>query len=203
MKIIGITGTNGAGKGTVVEYLVKNKGFLHFSARDYLTKLLKEEGLEADRENLINKGNELRAKYGPSALADFLYQEAVKTEKDCIIESIRTVGEVELLKSKGSFILLAVDADPQVRYERVVLRGSATDKISFEKFVELEKIEMENEDINKQNVAECIKRADIWLNNDGDLDKLHWEIDKIFDVGGVGKKHGDAVDTNADAGTGR
>lgn len=36
MQIIGITGTLGAGKGTVVDYLVKNKGFNHFSVGDYL-----------------------------------------------------------------------------------------------------------------------------------------------------------------------
>ena len=29
--IIGVTGTNGAGKGTVVKYLVNNKDFKHFT----------------------------------------------------------------------------------------------------------------------------------------------------------------------------
>ena len=37
--IIGITGTLGAGKGTVVDFL-KEKGFRHFSVRDYLIKIL-------------------------------------------------------------------------------------------------------------------------------------------------------------------
>lgn len=41
MLIIGITGTNGAGKGTVVEYLVKEKGFSHYSVSGYLTQILK------------------------------------------------------------------------------------------------------------------------------------------------------------------
>ena len=31
--IIGITGTDGSGKGTVVDYLVEQKGFKHYSAR--------------------------------------------------------------------------------------------------------------------------------------------------------------------------
>ena len=31
MIIIGITGTLGAGKGTIVEYLIKNKNFFHFN----------------------------------------------------------------------------------------------------------------------------------------------------------------------------
>ena len=33
MIIIGITGTLGAGKGTIVDYLVKQKGFVHYSVR--------------------------------------------------------------------------------------------------------------------------------------------------------------------------
>jgi dephospho-CoA kinase len=36
MFIIGITGTIGAGKGTVVEYLVGQKGFDHYSVRSFL-----------------------------------------------------------------------------------------------------------------------------------------------------------------------
>lgn len=180
MEIIGITGTNGAGKGTVVEYLVKNKGFLHFSARAFLMELLEKEGVEINRESLIEKGNELRSKHGPSALADLLYEEAKKTDQNCIIESIRTVGEIESLRSKGNFVLLAVDADPKIRYERVVLRGSQTDKISFEEFVEQEKMEMKNEDINKQNVAECIKRADIVLKNDFSREILEKEIERCL-----------------------
>jgi dephospho-CoA kinase len=31
--IIGITGTDGAGKGAVVDYLVAQKGFTHYSGR--------------------------------------------------------------------------------------------------------------------------------------------------------------------------
>ena len=38
MLIIGITGTLGAGKGTVVEYLVEKKGFDHYSVRAFLLK---------------------------------------------------------------------------------------------------------------------------------------------------------------------
>jgi hypothetical protein len=36
MQIIGITGTLGAGKGTVVDYLIKQKNFRHYSISGYL-----------------------------------------------------------------------------------------------------------------------------------------------------------------------
>jgi len=43
MIIIGITGTLGAGKGTVVEYL-QEKGFRHYSARGFITKEVEKRG---------------------------------------------------------------------------------------------------------------------------------------------------------------
>ena len=38
MIIIGITGTLGAGKGTIVDYLVKERGFVHYSVRAFITE---------------------------------------------------------------------------------------------------------------------------------------------------------------------
>ena len=38
MNIIGITGTIGAGKGTIVDYLVKEKGYVHYSVREFLAE---------------------------------------------------------------------------------------------------------------------------------------------------------------------
>ena len=44
MIIIGITGTLGAGKGTIVDYLVQEKGFKHYSVRNYLIKEIEKGG---------------------------------------------------------------------------------------------------------------------------------------------------------------
>ena len=52
--IIGITGTNGAGKGTVVEVLMEKHGFKHYSARGYLTKILNEQGWECCFSSTVN-----------------------------------------------------------------------------------------------------------------------------------------------------
>lgn len=42
MLVIGITGTLGAGKGTIVDYLVDSKGFAHYSVRAYLIEEIKK-----------------------------------------------------------------------------------------------------------------------------------------------------------------
>lgn len=86
MQIIGITGTLGAGKGTVVDYLVKNKGYTHFSVREYLSELVKKDGSEINRDTLVAKGNELRDKFGADYIARALFEKAKESSKDCIIE---------------------------------------------------------------------------------------------------------------------
>ncbi len=180
MKIIGITGTLGAGKGTIVDYLTKHHGFCHFSVRGYLTKIIKSKGGEVNRDTLVATANELRAQNTPSFIAEELYREAKESGGNCIIESIRTVGEVRALHAKGSFNLFAVDADQKLRYSRIVERASETDKVSFETFVDNENREMNSTDPNKQNLAECMKLADYRFLNNGSFDHLYKELDEVL-----------------------
>lgn len=115
---------------------------------------------------MVLVANDLRAKYGPSYIAEQLYEQAKVSGKNSIIESLRAVGEVEALKQKEHFLFFAIDADPKIRYERVVLRGSETDKISYEEFIANEQREMTNTDPTKQNLSACMKLADHIFTND-------------------------------------
>ena len=180
LKIIGITGTLGAGKGTIVDYLIKKHSFQHFSVRGYLSQLVKAKGQEVNRDTLVATANELRALHSPSFIAEELYREAKASNKDCIIESIRTVGEVTALKAKGNFYLLAIDADQKLRYERIVERASETDKVSFETFVANENREMSSTDANKQNISACVKLADFKFINNGSFEELYEKIDEVL-----------------------
>lgn len=186
--IIGITGTNGAGKGTVVEFL-KTRGFKHYSVRDFLTMELERKGLEVNRENMVNIGNELRSRFGPSYIAEELYRIAERDGGDVVIESIRTLGEVEALRKKENFILFAVDADPEIRYQRIVERGiSTTDKISFEDFLREEEREMSSMDPNKQNLKGCMEAADHLFKNDWTVEELHNRVSSVLGKRGSGEK---------------
>ena len=118
--IIGITGTDGGGKGTVVEYLLGKGGFEHCSARTLWVDEIKRRGLPVDRSNMRIIANDLRRIHGD----DYLIREYARRTnnfaagKDYLIESIRALPEAETLKKLGG-ILVAVDADQHIRYERV------------------------------------------------------------------------------------
>ena len=182
MKIIGITGTIGAGKGTIVDFLVKNYGFKHYSVRDFLILEAQKQNLPLNRDTYVNIANELRSIYSPSYIIDELYKEAAQNGVNAIIESIRTPGEIASLRTKAHFSLWAVDADPKIRYERIVARQSETDQITFETFLSNEQREMTAEDPTKQNLAECIRQADVRLENNDDFEKLYRHIEDILNL---------------------
>src|SRR3989344_52379 len=176
--IIGITGTLGAGKGTIVEFL-KQKGFKHFSVREFLIEKINQRGLPVNRDSMVAIANQLREKNSPSYIVEQLLEQA-KNSEHAIIESIRTPAEAELIKKKSGF-LLAVDAISQLRYTRIITRQSETDNISFDEFIGQEKREMYSIDPNHQNLNKCIQMANFVLENNKDLKHLKKQVEIVLE----------------------
>lgn len=181
MLIVGITGTLGSGKGTIVSFLTEQMNFAHFSVRDYLVQKIIERGLAIDRNTMTAVANDLRKTFGPSHIVDELYNMALQQDKPAIIESIRTPGEVLSLKKRGNFILMAVDADPELRFKRIKLRGSSTDNIDFDTFLANEAREMQTEDPYKQNLSKCIEMSDVVFDNNGNIEALFKQLKSYID----------------------
>ena len=179
--IIGITGTLGAGKGTVVKYLVENQGFKHMSARAFFQEQMEKEGIPVNRDTMIEFANSLRAKYGGDYVFRELFKKAEAVGGDVVIESLRTVGEAKALKENEGALLLAVDADQQLRYERIHGRGSPLDQVTFEKFVEQENTEMRSDDEHKQNIAAVMDLADHTIYNDNNTEALFREVEAFLE----------------------
>ncbi|HZK08870.1 MAG TPA: AAA family ATPase [Bacteroidales bacterium] len=180
MIIIGITGTIGAGKGTLVEYLKQKAHFRHFSVREFLTEEILRRQLPVNRDSMTHIANELRATYSPSYIIDQLYNRAVQQGDNAIIESIRTPGEVLSLRKKDNFFLFAIDADPAIRYQRIVARASETDHIDYQTFLANEAREMQTTDPNKQNLRQCIAMADFYFDNNGTRESLEKQLQKTL-----------------------
>jgi dephospho-CoA kinase len=177
--IIGVTGTDGAGKGTVVEYLTTQKGFTHYHVRALLIEEIKKQGREPDRSAMREIGNQLRREHGN----DFLVTAYIaRAQSDgvthAVIESIRARAEAEALKSAGG-ILIAVDADPKIRYERIVARASESDRVSFDEFIAHEALEMHDTDPNGMQKAAVIGMADYTILNDGTREDFDREIESV------------------------
>ncbi len=184
--LLGITGTDGAGKGSVVDYLVRHHDFTHYSSRKIIRGYV-PAGLEPTRNQLRLTANELRATHGD----DFLVREALRRMsedgvQDAAVESIRALAEAETLKAAGG-ILLAVDADQRVRFERVQGRRSETDQVTFEEFTAHEVLERDDPDPHGMQKAKVMALADHVIMNNGSHDQLYKAIDAFLKEIGYGR----------------
>lgn len=177
--IIGVTGTLGAGKGTVTDYLVRKKGFRHIAVSDtFLTGEAIKRRLTPDRVTRRNIANEYRAK-GPTALMEAVYEIArpfVETGENVVMEPQHTAAEVQFIQSIGG-IEFAVDAGLEVRYKRIQQRGSEKDKVSFEQFKEEQEFEMSQANPNMNNLGAAIKKADVVFQNNGTQEELFAQVE--------------------------
>jgi dephospho-CoA kinase len=174
--IIGLTGTNASGKGTIAEFL-KSQGFSYYSLSDVIRNELKARKTEINRENLIEEGNKLRIKFGPSVLALRIIGQM--EDSNTVIDSIRNVHEVKELRKLGNFILISVDAPVQTRFKRAKDRGRNESSSSLTEFEEMEKKELSQESEHQQ-IHRCMNMADIKIINDGTKEQMYDKITKII-----------------------
>ena len=119
MKIIGVTGTNGAGKDVACEHLA-TKGFLCASLSETLRDEANKRKLPLDRKTLQLLGNQLRKDHGANILADRMITKLRGSERKKIaISSIRNPAEIDELKAAGDFLLLAIDAQIEELEDRI------------------------------------------------------------------------------------
>ncbi|MEZ4703950.1 MAG: AAA family ATPase [Bdellovibrionota bacterium] len=179
---LGLTGTNASGKGTVADYLI-SKGFDYISLSDELRQEAIDRKLQTSRENLTQLGKELRLVHGPGFLAKRLVQK-VNPEGWTIIDSIRHPKEVEVLRSLPHFVLLGIDADIQLRYERAVLRGRDESAKTLEEFERREQEENQNQE-NSQQLSNTLRLADCIVQNNDSQEALIQAVNTYLKSVGV------------------
>lgn len=174
--LLGIVGTLGAGKGTVVSYL-KEKGFAHYSASGVLREIIESEGGVPNRDTYTIMGDKLR-ELNPAGPIAILYDRSIENKDTmAIIESIHDVPEAEFLKRNGA-LLLGVDADLEIRYKRIKKRGSEKDNVTFEDF---KKIALHEENGGgKHHIREVLHMADYTITNNGTLEELHAQVEAVL-----------------------
>ncbi|MBI5065648.1 hypothetical protein HZA97_05410 [Candidatus Woesearchaeota archaeon] len=178
MVVIGLTSFNGGGKDVISEYL-KQKGFVSFSLSDMLREECRKANVPVTRENLINKGNELRSKHGFGVLGK-LAREKVKKGEKVVITSFRHPDEVLELKKNPDFVLVKVLANQKIRFERIKARNREDDPQTFEEFLKLEQKEFDSSEPHKQKIAQCVEMAELFVINEGNLEELHEKVEELL-----------------------
>jgi len=178
--IIGLTGKNASGKGEVADYLQK-KGFVYYSLSDTLREEATNLGIDHARDNLIKLGNELRQKHGPQYLAEKINNKIKNnTNRNFVIDSIRSPFEAKELMKNKNFLLLGIDAPIELRFERLLERNRVGDAKTLDEFKKQEEKENINSDANQQLDATFALAGEVIV-NEGSLEDLHKKIDDLLE----------------------
>lgn len=173
-EIIGISGTNGAGKDTLAELRFERQNARLVSLSDILRAEATNRGLDQGRESLGMISTEWGRVFGAGALSLMTIRNYWDTRTDdetgLSIVSVRRPAEAEVIQEDGGTILW-IDADRELRYQRVLARleksGRITDAVSYEEFCAQEDREMhpESDDPFALNMAGVRDIANIHLEN--------------------------------------
>jgi len=176
--IIGIVGSIASGKDTVADYLVR-KGFKAISLSDILRGVMREEDIEVTIPNMTEFGNNLRATKGHSFLAERA-SEQIQDGEDVIVTSLRQVGEVEFFQKRSDFTLIKLDAEKELRLQRLLDRNRPGD---VKNMAELDEIEAKQADGKNggMNMNRCYELADVELANDGTFEELYHKVDELIE----------------------
>lgn len=172
--VIGLTGPNAAGKGAAAAFLAA-RGFAVHSLSDVVREEAARLGFPAERKHLIRIGNDLRARGGPGVLAQRILPRL--GERD-IVDSIRNPAEVTVLRTVPGFLLLGVDAAPEVRFARSLARARPGDPATLEEFRARERQENASSPEGQQLDA-TFRLADRVLRNDADLESLERGVEQV------------------------
>jgi dephospho-CoA kinase len=185
-ELIGIAGTQGAGKDTISGILADDYGYIHVSTGDIVrAESLRRHG-SLDRRMLHDTANSLRAIHGAGALCLEAIRRGDAYRNDepvarLAVSGIRAVGEAEVVKDGGGFLLF-VDAPAETRYSRLIARGRQGEFAStLQEFVDFEARESSGDGQYVQNIKAVRSSCDQLIYNNNGLPELAEQVKQMFE----------------------
>ncbi len=174
-KVIAIVGMAGAGKSEASQYLA-TKGFPVLRFGDETDRGVKAQGLPLNEANERKYREALRQELGMAAYAVKIeprIREALKTSDTVILDGLYSWEEYLFLMPKFPELkLVAIYARPEIRYARLnerAVRPLTPEMARKRDIAEIEKI----------HKAGPIAIADDLVDNNGDLDALHKQLENL------------------------
>ena len=175
VKIIAFVGLAGAGKSSAVDY-VASKGYPKIYFGGIIYQAMDEAGIEITPESQQVFREEIRAREGK----DFVAKRVIKQASDLIesgqkrilFDGLYTWDEYRILKHEfpGELTVVAIVAPRRLRHRRLAVRPERP-------FTAREATERDWTEIENLQKGGPIAIADHYIINDGDLDKLHSQVD--------------------------
>ncbi len=135
--VIGLSGMPGSGKSLVVE-TAKELGYDIVTMGDVVREQTRLSGLEPTPANIGKVMLDLRAQEGNYIIAKKCIPKIEgQTSKRVIIDGLRSLYEADIFREHfAKFVLVAVHAPPQIRFDRLKIRGRSDDPPNYDVFNE-------------------------------------------------------------------
>lgn len=177
--VVGVAGKLASGKGTVTRHLIEQYAAGMTRSSDPLRTTLDIFDIPQSRENLDSLSTFLRATYGEDtiarAVARVLRQSSASV---AIFDGMRRLVDIEAIRSFEHSLLIYVEADQKIRYERCRQRNEnvGDDTMTFEVF------QNKDNDEPQQQIEALREYADIVIDNSGSRDELMAYITERVDA---------------------
>ncbi len=176
--IFGIVGHIGSGKGAASAYLESRYGAGVYRSSNILRDILDRLHEPHKRQSLQELSLALITQFGEDILSKTMRADIEQMDQRIIVvEGIRREGDFVHIQDAGEFVLVSIDADAKVRYNRLITRGeNVDDNKSYEDFLEDSKRGTE------LNITKLGKQATEHIHNDGDFAALYAQIDTLIET---------------------
>lgn len=181
--VVGLVGPLGSGKTTVAEYLV-SQGYFSLKFSQLIDKEIARRGIERTRAVQQDIGDRLRAEHGLDYIGKLLVTDINLDKKHTkfVVEGFRNPSEVNPFRELDNFILIGLNADPIVRFERLVKRKQDRDPKDWEAFQQQEARDQGiAQPSHGQNVLGSLELADFIVDTDSPIEEVYNKIIKVIE----------------------
>jgi len=156
----------GAGK-AVVSQAGKQLGFDVYVLGDVIREETERRGLDPTPQNMGAVMLDIRAKEGPAVVAKRLLAKIEQSKASTvIIEGVRSLHELDEIRTKYDLIPLAIHASPKTRFQRLLSRNRSDDPKTWDTFQERDFRELD------VGLGHVLALADVVLVNEGSISEL-------------------------------
>ncbi len=162
--LLGLVGLQGCGKGTLADLLTQQYGAGYFRFSAVISDILTRLAIEKNRDNYTKASIALRQAFGEDVFSYAVETAALQAKQDIVvIDGIRRPEDVVALEPLPHFHLISIEADAQLRFERMKARGEKATEASmtWEKFLADEQLPTE------VTIPFVMERAKFRLANNG------------------------------------
>ena len=129
-------------------------------------------------------GTDLRQRFGQTLLAKVITEEIKQSQAKMIcLPNVRLESDIVYLKKMPEFILINIETEPKIRYQRLTKRSQNKDDKTktWQQFLKDAKLPTE------MAIRKVAKKAKFKIDNNGDFKELYRQIDEILKKSKINK----------------